>query len=90
MVKGSEQAAFSVATLTAGQHTISATYDGDATFAASAVARPLVQTVNATTSPVFDGPTVVALQRFGIHMQQTVLVLTFHDGLDPTSAQYLR
>ena len=54
------------------------------------MARPLVQTVNATTSPVFDGPTVVALHAFGIHMQQTVLVLTFHDGLDPTSAQYLR
>jgi hypothetical protein len=89
VVKGSEHAVFSVATLTAGAHTISAAYDGNTTFAASAVARPLIQTVNATTSPVFDGPTVVALQRFGIHMQQTVLVLTFHDGLDPTSAQDL-
>ena len=98
-VKGSEQAAFSVATLTAGKHTIGATYSGDSTFASSAVASSLIQTVNPVTqqggspgggSPAVDGPTVVSLRRFGIHMQPTVLVLNFNDGLDPTSAQDLR
>jgi hypothetical protein len=42
--------------------------------------------VNALAPPGVDGPTEVSLQRFGIHMQPTVLVLTFHDGLNPTSA----
>ena len=32
---------------------------------------------------------MVAVKRLGIHMQQTVLVLSFNDGLDPTSAQNL-
>ncbi len=33
VVNGSDQAAFSLATLTAGTHTISASYNGDTTFA---------------------------------------------------------
>ena len=32
-------------------------------------------------------PTVVSLMRFGFHMQQTTLVLTFSTALDPTPAQ---
>jgi hypothetical protein len=47
-VQGHEQAVFSLATLTAGTHRVTATYHGDATFAASAVASPLVQTVTAS------------------------------------------
>ncbi len=35
-------------------------------------------------------PTVVLLQRFGIHMRPTVVVLTFSSGLDPTTAQDVR
>jgi hypothetical protein len=89
MVRGGEQAAFSVSTLAAGRHTISATYSGDSTFAGSTVASPLVQVVNAQVTPGIDGPTVVSLERFGIHIQPTVVVLTFHDGLDPTSAEDL-
>src|SRR5262249_23893762 len=50
-VGGSDQAAFSLATLTAGTHTISASYSGDPTFAESTVASPLTQTVNTPTQP---------------------------------------
>ncbi len=32
---------------------------------------------------------MVAVKRLGIHMQETVLVLSFNDGLDPISAQNL-
>jgi hypothetical protein len=89
MVKGSDQASLSVASLTRGTHTITATYGGDPSFMPSAVSRPLVQTVHAVVPPGVDGPTVVSVKRFGIHMEQTVLVLNFNDGLDPTSAQNL-
>jgi hypothetical protein len=93
VVDGKEQASFSVATLSAGAHQVAAAYHGDTTFAASAVASPLVQTVTPSPnggipSPA-DPPTVVSLSRFGIHMQPTVLVLTFSEGLDPTFAQDL-
>ena len=33
-----------------------------------------------------DGPTVVSLKRFGYHAQPTVLVLTFNESLDPSTA----
>jgi len=93
VVKGNEQATFSLATLTAGPHSISATYNGDTTFAPSTVPSPLIQTVIPVTqgggSPGIDGPTVASVQRFGIHMQPTVLVLTFKDGLDPARASDL-
>jgi hypothetical protein len=36
-----------------------------------------------------DGPTVLALQRFGLQTQPTTLVLTFSEPLDPTRAQDL-
>ncbi len=85
------QATFSTSTLTAGKHTISATYQGDVTFAQSATSNPLVQTVNAAVvggnAVLPDPPTVVSVKRYGIHMQPTVLVLTFSEGLDPVNAQ---
>ncbi len=94
VVNGTEQAAFSIATLLAGTHHIAATYDGDTTFAASAVASPLAQTVTTVStegdlSPT-DPPTVVSVHRFGIHMQPTVLVLGFGAELDPAFAQDTR
>jgi hypothetical protein len=46
VVQGTPQAALSLATLSAGTHTIAATYSGDTTFAASALATPLLQTVS--------------------------------------------
>jgi hypothetical protein len=86
VVNGHDQATFSISSLAKGTHTITAAYSGDASFAASAVASPLVQTVKAVAPQGGDGPTVISVKRFGIHMQQTVLVLSFNDGLDPTSA----
>jgi hypothetical protein len=93
-VGGVEEAVFSTPSLGAGQHTVSATYNGDATFASSVVSSPLVQTVNSVnqgggTPTGSDGPTIMSLERFGIHMQPTSLVLTFNDGLDPTFASDL-
>jgi hypothetical protein len=90
LVEGSELATFSIATLTAGSHRISATYSGDTTFAPSAVKSSLIQTVKADAPPAIDGPTVVSVKRFGVHMHPTVLVLSFQDALDPTSAQDVR
>ena len=89
VVAGRDEASLSLASLTKGTHTISAAYSGNAAFAGSAVAGPLVETVHAVVPPGIDGPTVISVKRFGIHMEQTVLVLNFDDGLDPTSAQNL-
>jgi archaellum component FlaF (FlaF/FlaG flagellin family) len=96
-VNGDGQATFSLTTLTAGKHTISASYQGDGDFAQSATSSPLVQTVNpavvasipvAASNPgVADPPKVMSVQRFGIHMQPTVLVLSFNEGLDVANAQ---
>jgi hypothetical protein len=86
LINGSDQATFSLASLAKGTHTVSAAYSGDSSFAASAVASPLVQTVNAVAPPQVDGPRVVSVKRYGFHMHPTVLVVSFDDGLDPTSA----
>jgi hypothetical protein len=96
MVNGRDQATFSLATLTPGAHTIGATYDGDSTFATSAVPRPVTQIVLPPNRPtsvpttVTDPPMVVSLKRYGIHMQPTVLVLTFSAALDPARAEDVR
>jgi hypothetical protein len=87
LVKGNEVATFSISTLTVGHHTVSATYSGDATFAPSSLATPFVQTVNADPPPGLDRPTIKSVKRYGIHMQPSVVVVSFNDGLDPTSAQ---
>jgi hypothetical protein len=89
MVKGSDQATFSIATLGKGVHTISAAYSGDSSFGASVVANPLVETVKAAAPPGVDGPKIVNVQRFGIHMQPTTVMLTFDQALDPISAARL-
>jgi hypothetical protein len=47
VINGHDQAVFAISTLSAGTHTISANYSGDMTFAASSVATPLLETVNA-------------------------------------------
>jgi hypothetical protein len=88
-VNGRDQAALSIASLSQGTHTIRAAYSGDASFAASAVASPLVQTVKAVPTPGAAGPTVESVKRFGIHMQPTVLAVSFNEPLDPTSAESL-
>jgi hypothetical protein len=99
MVGGRDQAAFSVATLAPGAHTIVAKYNGDATFAASAVPHPLTQVVAAptptptgtppdrpVTTPVPPPPIVESLKRFGTRARRTSLVLAFSAPLDPTRA----
>ena len=90
LLGGSEQAALSIASLAEGRHTISAAYTGDSSFAASAVTSPLVEMVKAVTSPAVDGPKVESVQRFGIHMQPTVLEVRFNEAIDPVSAVNLR
>ena len=78
--------------LAAGRYTITASYSGDANFAAS-VSSTATQVVDppVTVSPPVtqsvDGPSIVSVQRFGVHMRPTVLVLTFNRALDTTSAQ---
>src|SRR5262249_25769487 len=84
LVNGHEQAQFQTTTLSAGKHVINATYNGDAAYATSQLAAPLSQTVIAR---VVNAPTVRLVQRFGVHMQPTVLLLTFSGALDPPSAQ---
>jgi hypothetical protein len=86
VVNGSDQATLSIASLLQGTHTIRAAYSGDASFAASAVASSLIQTVKAVPPRGGDGPTVESVKRFGIHMQPTTLVVSFNEPLDPTSA----
>ena len=86
LVGGSEQATISIESLAAGRHTISAGYTGDSSFSASALASPLVEMVNAVVSPLVDGPQVESVKRFGIHMQPTVLTVSFNQALDPVSA----
>jgi parallel beta-helix repeat protein len=90
VVNGSDRATLSIASLARGTHTIRAAYSGDSSFAASAVATPLVETVKAVAAPGVDGPTVESVKRFGIHMQPTVLVVSFSEALDPASAVNLR
>jgi hypothetical protein len=75
-----------MSSLAQGTHSIKAAYSGDLSFAASAVASPLVQTVKALPAPGADGPTVEAVKRYGIHMQPTVLAIRFNQELDPASA----
>ena len=86
VVGGRDQATVSIASLGAGGHTISAAYSGSSSFAASAFASPLVQMVKAVPVPAVDGPKVELVQRFGVHMQPTVLVVSFNEALDAASA----
>ncbi len=86
LLSGSDQATLSIASLAAGTHTISAAYTGDSSFAAGAVVSPLVEMVTAVASSSVDGPKVGSVKRFGIHMQPTVLVVSFNEALDPASA----
>ncbi len=82
-VNGNGQAVFTVSTLSVGSHSITAHYGGDANFVSS-TSNAVNQVVNAST---IVAPTVVAVQRFGYHMQPTSIVLTFSTALDPASVQ---
>ena len=86
IVNGKDQAVLAISSLTKGSHTIQAAYSGDASFSASGVGSPLLQTVNPVAPPTGDGPTIESVKRFGVHMHPTVLVISFNDPLDPISA----
>ena len=48
----------------------------------------LVASINAqASSTVTDGPEIMLVQRYGIHMNRTTIVLTFNQPLDPTRAE---
>ncbi len=82
----SGQATLTVASLPAGENTITAVYSGDATHSPSTTA--IAQIVIVAPSPDSQqGPTVVSLARYGYHEQRTYLVIYFDGSLDPSSAQ---
>jgi uncharacterized repeat protein (TIGR01451 family) len=78
-------ATFSTSSLGVGSHMITAVYGGNGTLAGSQSS--INQVVQQPASEV--GPQVTFVQRFGVHMHPTVLVLSFNMGLDPTSATNL-
>jgi hypothetical protein len=63
---------------------IQATYAGDSAFLASA-STPVTLTIT-QPMPTSAGPAVTSVQRFGIHMMPTSLVLTFSQPLDASRA----
>ncbi len=89
VIGGVDEAKFVTSTLTAGQHSVAAAYSGDTSFASSTVVSPLSQVVNrlATSPAQGTSPTVLLVQRFGVHMHPTVLMLTFSSALDPSTAE---
>ena len=60
---GGAQASFQISTLSAGKHTVTASYSGDATDAASSLVTPLFQTVIASTVEGAEGDTGPAVWR---------------------------
>jgi hypothetical protein len=83
VVNGVDAAVLPLSELSAGQHTLVATYQGNSTFAMSPPSNTATIYVTAATT----APTIVAVQRFGFHAQPTELVLGFSAPLDPTTAQ---
>jgi hypothetical protein len=79
LVNGVNQATITISTLSFGSHTIGATYSGGTGFSSSPAAPITLQ--------VKVAPDVVSLQRYGLHAQPTVLVLTFNTAMDPNPAE---
>jgi hypothetical protein len=74
-------AALTTSNLGVGTHTVTAVYDGTATFATSqASTYEVIVTQGA-------GPRITQLRRYGYHWMPTVLVLNVDSLLDPSSAQ---
>jgi virginiamycin B lyase len=82
VVNGQDQATFTTSALTAGTHTITATYTGGPMDAASVRSNPLTETI-----VVPDGPLVTGLQRVTKRGVTKSLVLTFSERLNPSLAQ---
>ncbi len=91
-VGGQEEAILQTSTLAAGTHVVTAAYSGMPGFAASS-AGPVNQVVipvnPAVVGPV-DGPRVESLQRLGIRMMPTSIVITFNSEMNAAAAEDVR
>ncbi len=101
VVDGVARATLSVSTLTAGRHTVVASYGGDAddspsrssgqiqvVSATSTGTTPTTGTGTTTSAPAdTDGPRIVSMKRYGYHMMPTRIVLTFDQALDAVTAE---
>jgi hypothetical protein len=79
------RATLTLPSLAAGSHSVTAAYLPDDGFQASAAAPVAVAVGNPDQTP----PTVAAVERLGIHMQPTQLVLRFSEPLDRAGAENL-
>ena len=84
IINGNDQAVLTLSSLTAGAHTITATYNGGPSFASSSALAPLTETVDSTAGVP---PEITRVERYGYHMHPTFLVLFFNEELDPARAQ---
>ena len=75
-------AVFSTSALEPGNHTVAASYGGDAQFGPS-----FSSAVIAVAPALVDGPMVMEVQRLGDHDRPTTLMLTFNQSLDRLTAQ---
>ena len=82
---GGAQAVLTIAAPGAGVHIITASYGGGPGLAASA-SGPVALSVAALD---VVGPIITSVERFGVHLQPTRLVLTFDEALDPAGATNL-
>jgi len=82
---GLGQATFQVSQLSAGAHTMVATFKGNSTLVAS-TSKPVRLAVNPAPD---DGPVIVELSRYGVRSQHTIVILTFDKFLNQTTAENL-
>jgi hypothetical protein len=89
VVNGVDEASLTTSSLSAGNHTIGARYNGGSGFLSSPAA-PQTETVApavSTTPPSTDGPRITLVQRYGYHMRPTSILLTFDQALDAITAE---
>jgi Bacterial Ig-like domain (group 3) len=84
VIDGRDTATITLSSLANGNHVVTASYVGMETFTSSTSEQVAFVVTRSVVSP--DGPLVMNLRRFGFHSQPTVVVLTFSERLDPTSA----
>ncbi len=85
LTNGVGQATVQVSQLPPGSYTVVATFKGNPTTAAS-TSNAVTLVVNPSPN---DGPTVLKVSRFGVHAQRTLVVITFDEALNQTSAEDL-
>jgi hypothetical protein len=78
---GQDQATLPEASLPAGTHQVTASYDGNSAFQPSSSPELAFQIIAGS-----DGPHVTQVERFGIHMMPTTVVVSFDEPLDAASA----